>query len=138
MEENYRNVVAVVVMVVVEENNRYVVGEKNKKVVVVEENNWILWPENLYKCATFHLFLSLHSSSEDLTWVGSVLSAKNPILKYNMITTTSTKQAQIFNGKKIPISQNNITKPPSTLRFIFSSPIFLDPKKTTQQRWINR
>ena len=27
----------------------------------------ILWPENLYKCATFYLFLSLHSVLEELT-----------------------------------------------------------------------
>ena len=32
-----------------------------------EENNIILWPENLYKCATFYLFLSLHFAPEELT-----------------------------------------------------------------------
>ena len=33
--------------------------EKNRnKVAVVEENNRILWPENLYKSATFHRSLS--------------------------------------------------------------------------------
>ena len=31
------------------------------------ENNRILWPENLYKCATFYLFLSLHFAPEELT-----------------------------------------------------------------------
>ena len=32
-----------------------------------EENNRILWPEDLYKCATFYLFLSLHFAPEELT-----------------------------------------------------------------------
>ena len=46
--------------------------ENNRNVVVVvvvlgEENNRILWPENLYKCATFYLFLSLHFAPEELT-----------------------------------------------------------------------
>ena len=58
--------------------------ENNKNVavvvVVVEENIGILWPENLYKCSTFFLFLSLHSAPEELTRVGSVLSAKNPLV----------------------------------------------------------
>ena len=49
--------------------------------VVVEENIEILWPENLYKCSTFFLFLSLHSAPEELTRVGSVLSAKNPLVE---------------------------------------------------------
>ena len=49
-KENNRNVVVVVVVV-----------------VLVEENNRILWPENLYKCATFYLFLSLHFAPEELT-----------------------------------------------------------------------
>ena len=49
-KENNRNVVVVVVMV-----------------VLGEENNRILWPENLYKCATFYLFLSLHFAPEELT-----------------------------------------------------------------------
>ena len=31
------------------------------------ENNGILWPENLYKYATFYLFLSLHFAPEELT-----------------------------------------------------------------------
>ena len=31
------------------------------------KNNRILWPENLYKCATFYLFLSLHFAPEELT-----------------------------------------------------------------------
>ena len=48
-KENNRNVVVVVVVVLGEENNR------------------ILWPENLYKCATFYLFLSLHFAPEELT-----------------------------------------------------------------------
>ena len=48
-KENNRNVVVVVVVVL---------GEKNKR---------ILWPENLYKCATFHLFLSLHFAPEEFT-----------------------------------------------------------------------
>ena len=46
------------------ENNRNVVVVV---VVLVEENNRILWPENLYKCATFYLFLSLHFAPEELT-----------------------------------------------------------------------
>ena len=48
--KNNRNVVVVVVVV-----------------VLGEENNRILWPENLYKCATFYLFLSLHFAPEELT-----------------------------------------------------------------------
>ena len=63
------------VVVVVEGNNRDVV------VVVVEGNIGILWPENLYKCSTFFLFLNLHSAPEELTRVGSVLSAKNLLLE---------------------------------------------------------
>ena len=43
------------------ENNRNVVVVV---VVLVEENNRILWPENLYKCATFYLFLSLQFAPE--------------------------------------------------------------------------
>ena len=43
-------------------------SNRNVMVVVVvvlgEENNRILWPENLYKCATFYLFLSLHFGPE--------------------------------------------------------------------------
>ena len=50
-KENNRNAVVVVVVVV----------------VLGEENNRILWPENLYKCATFYLFLSLHFAPEELT-----------------------------------------------------------------------
>ena len=46
-------------------------SNRNVMVVVVvvlgEENNRILWPENLYKCATFYLFLSLHFAPEELT-----------------------------------------------------------------------
>ena len=49
-------------------------GRKNNRNVVVvvvvvlgEENNRILWPENLYKCVTFYLFLSLHFAPEELT-----------------------------------------------------------------------
>ena len=46
-------------------------SNRNVMVVVVvvlgEENNRILWPENLYKCATFYLFLSLHFTPEELT-----------------------------------------------------------------------
>ena len=53
--ENTRNVVTVVVVVEV------------VVVVLGEENNRILWPENLYKCATFSLFLSLHFAPEELT-----------------------------------------------------------------------
>ena len=49
--ENNGNVVAVVVVVV----------------VLGEENSRILWPENLYKCATFYLFLSLNLAPEELT-----------------------------------------------------------------------
>ena len=60
MEEDNGNVM-VVVVVVKEENNSNVV------VLMVEENYRILWPSNLYKCATFYLFLSLHSAPEELT-----------------------------------------------------------------------
>ena len=49
-KENNRNVVVVVLVV-----------------VLGEENNRILWPENLYKCATFYLFLSVHFAPEELT-----------------------------------------------------------------------
>ena len=56
VKENNRNVV-----VVVEESNRNVV------VVVEEEESYrILWPLNLYICATSYLFLRLHSASEEL------------------------------------------------------------------------
>ena len=56
--------------------------ENNRNVaVVVEENMGNLGPENLYKCSTFFLFLSLHSAPEELTRVGSVLSAKNPLVE---------------------------------------------------------
>ena len=46
--------------------------ENNRNVVVVVvviggENNKILWPENLFKCVTFYLFLSLHLAPEELT-----------------------------------------------------------------------
>ena len=47
--------------------------DNNRNVVVVVmvvlgvENNRILWPENLYKYATFYLFLSLHFAPEELT-----------------------------------------------------------------------
>ena len=105
--ENNGNVVAAVVVVVVEgkqwkcgggggggggrgktvemwwqwwwrrENNRNVVAAV--VVVLEEEDNRILWPKNLYKCATFLLILSLHSALEELTWVGSVLPTKNPL-----------------------------------------------------------
>ena len=70
VEEKSRNVVVVVVTVVV------VVEENNRNVVVVVDNYRILWPSNLYKCATFHHFLSLHSAPEELTWLGSVPFAK--------------------------------------------------------------
>ena len=62
-KENNRNVVVVVVVVLGEESSR------------------ILWLENLYKCATFYLFLSLHFAPEELTRVGSVLPAKNPLVE---------------------------------------------------------
>ena len=41
--------------------------ENNRNEEEEEENNIILWPENLYKCATFYLFLSLHFAPEELT-----------------------------------------------------------------------
>ena len=47
------------------ENNRYVVVVA--VVVLGEKNDRILWPENLYKCATFYLFLSVHFAPEELT-----------------------------------------------------------------------
>ena len=59
VDENYKKVV---VEVVDEEESK-----RNVVVVVVEENNGISWPQNLYKCATFYLFLSLHSALEELT-----------------------------------------------------------------------
>ena len=46
-KENNRNVVVVVVVILGEGNNR------------------ILLPENLYKCATFYLFFSLHFAPEE-------------------------------------------------------------------------
>ena len=42
-------------------------------VVLGEGNNRILLPENLYKCATFYLFFSLHFAP--------VLSAKRPLVE---------------------------------------------------------
>ena len=60
-------------MVVVDENYKKVVvvvdEEESKRnvVMVAEENNGISWSQNLYKCATFYLFLSLHSALEELT-----------------------------------------------------------------------
>ena len=57
------------VLEVVEEKstNVVVVLENNRNVVVVVDNCRILWPSNLYKCATVHHFLSLHSAPEELT-----------------------------------------------------------------------
>ena len=57
------------VVVVVEENNEnvVVVVENNRNAVVVVDNYRILWPSNLYICATFLHFLSLHSAPEELT-----------------------------------------------------------------------
>ena len=49
---------------------------KNNRNVVV-----VVVVVNLCKCATFHLFLSLHSASEELTWVGSVRFAKNRLVE---------------------------------------------------------
>ena len=75
-----KNVVAVMVVVVErktiemwwwwrrrKENNRNVVMVVVVVVVLGEENNKILWRENLYKCVTFYLFLSLHFAPEELT-----------------------------------------------------------------------
>ena len=80
-----KNVVAVVVVVDGggggKKNNRNVVMVVVVVVVFGGENNRILWPENLYKCVTFYLFLSLHFAPEELTWVGSVLSAKSPLVE---------------------------------------------------------
>ena len=62
----------VMVVVMVKENNRnvvvVVVEESNTNVVVVEEEESyrILWPSNLYICATSYLFLRLHSAPEEL------------------------------------------------------------------------
>ena len=88
VEENNRNVVAVEVVLVEEEGKQWKcgggVGWKTiemwcwrwwwwwwwwwrRRMVEEEENNRILWPENLYKCATFYLFLSLHFAPEELT-----------------------------------------------------------------------
>ena len=50
-KENNRNVVVVVVVVLGGGKQYY----------------RVLWPENLYKCATFYLFLSLHFAPEELT-----------------------------------------------------------------------
>ena len=43
-----------------------VVEENNRNVVVEEENYRILWPSNLYKCATSYHFLNLHSAPEEM------------------------------------------------------------------------
>ena len=78
-------------------------------VVLREENNRILWPESLYKCATFYIFLSLHVAPEELTWVGSVLSAKHLFvekivckgswcLNTAMLVSPHFKQFQCFQG----------------------------------------
>ena len=45
--------------------------------VVVEENYRILWPSNLYHCATCYHFLSLHSAPDELTRVGPAPFARN-------------------------------------------------------------
>ena len=66
-------------------------------VVLGEENNRILLPENLYKCATFYLFLSLHFVPEELTRVGSVLSAYNP--KHRNAGLTPFQQVPMFSQK---------------------------------------
>ena len=42
---------------------------------------WFHGLPNLYKRATFYLFLSLHSAPEKLTWVGSVPFAKNRLVE---------------------------------------------------------
>ena len=102
-KENYRNVVAAVV-------------------VVVEENNGILWPANLYKCGTFYLFLSLHSAREELTWAGSVLPAKNPLveriackgtwcLNTAMLVSPHFKQFQYFH-RNVSGFASSILSPP--------------------------
>ena len=102
--KNNRNVVVVVVVVLGEENNR------------------ILWPENLYKCATFYLFLSLHFAPEELTWVGSVLSAKNPSvekiickgtwwLNTTMLVSHHFKQFQYFH-RNVSSFASSILSPP--------------------------
>ena len=82
VEESNRNVMAVVeknnrnVVVVVEKNNRNVVAveEINGNVVVLGEKKLQKCggtggggDVNLYKSATFYLFLSLHSAPEELT-----------------------------------------------------------------------
>ena len=103
-KENNRNVVVVVVVVLVEENNR------------------ILWPETLNKCATFYLFLSLHFAPEELTWVGSVLSAKNPLvekivckgtwcLNTAMLVSPHFKQFQCFH-RNVSGFASSILSPP--------------------------
>ena len=58
-------------VVVGKENNR------NVMVVMEEENNRNVVVVVVYKCATFYLFLGLHSAPEKLTSVGSVPFAKN-------------------------------------------------------------
>ena len=82
----------------------------------------ILWPENLYKCATFYLFLSLHFAPEELTWVGSVLSAKNPLvekiickgtwcLNTAMLVSPHFKQFQYFH-RNVSSFASSILSPP--------------------------
>ena len=82
--------------VVLEENNRIVVVEEHNRnvVVVVEENYRILWRIKLYQCATFYLFLSLHSAPEELTWVGSVPFAKNPLVEKIVRSEEHTSELQ--------------------------------------------
>ena len=108
-----------VVVVVEKKNDRNVVAAV---VVVVEENNGILWPANLYKCGTFYLFLSLHSAREELTWAGSVLPAKNPLveriackgtwcLNTAMLVSPHFKQFQYFH-RNVSGFASSILSPP--------------------------
>ena len=101
--------------------------ENNRNVVVVveeeEENNRIFYGlKNLYKRATFYLFLSLHSALEELTWVGSVLSAKNPLvekiickgtwcLNTAMLVSPHFKQFQYFH-RNVSGFASSILSPP--------------------------
>ena len=82
----------------------------------------ILWPENLYKCTTFYLFLSLHFDPEELAWVASVLSAKNPLvekiickgtwcLNTAMLVSPHFKQFQYFHRNVSGFALSTLSPP---------------------------
>ena len=118
-----------VVVVVEKENDRNVVAAV---VVVVEENNGILWPANLYKCGTFYLFLSLHSAREELTWAGSVLPAKNPLVERIACKGTwclNTAMLVPLHFKQFQCLHRNVTGFPSSILLPHWLPEWPDPEK---------